>query len=354
MKAYSVVAHGIYAAIVIALVAFIVLGVVPTKTDGMPLDAELGAECVYEVTTDTEIMVYNISDAVKTSGADARVFVGNTQVTTVSYGNSASVAAAVTKLQNEYPNKTAVLKDSSGKTLRQGMILVEKTGLEMKMYTELRITNYLRYDLQDISVGVNQVAKDGTIQYQVAETPKFDVAPGETHTARVDIEVNYIDSAMIMLAGEKDAMKINLDIKIGGKYLAGIADANITVATSFAPSGAPTVSVTENKISATGPTVSMIPSGTDVKATIGGVEINVKNDGSGFSAVVDAGSEKIVDALVEFYEAGKASGEYSITYNTGGGDVTITMTQEEVATMMEMVSQVLETYDIASYIPEAP
>ncbi|MGI5964501.1 MAG: hypothetical protein ACOX8L_01420 [Candidatus Methanomethylophilaceae archaeon] len=345
MKAYSVVAHGIYALVVVALAAFIILGVVPTKTDGMPVEGELGVECVYEVTPDTEVMKYNFSDAVNSNGTDAKVYVDDSYVITVNQGNSASVSAAVTELQTEHMGKTAVLKDSAGEVLKQSMVLVEKAGVRMKMYTEVTLTNYLRYSLQDISVSVNQVSKDGTIKYLIAETPVFTVEPEETRSAGIDIEINYLNNAMIMLAGEKDTMKINMDINVAGKYMKGIAGADITVAASYAPSGAPTISVTENKIEAAGPVVAMIPVGTDVNAKIGGVSISVENTGSGFSAVVDGGTDKIIDALNEYYEGG----DYTITYDIGEGEETVILTQEEMDLMIEAVSNIMETYK-----PEVP
>ncbi len=348
MKAFSVIMHAVYALAIAGLILFVALGFIPQDTGEMPLDVKLEAESTYEVSEPNGVLEYNFSDAVDTYGGPADAYT-DTGVkipgTTVNPGDDASVTAAVTAVKAyavSNPEVTSVtLKDNGGNVLTQTMIMKEGDEITTNMYTEISITNRLRYDLIDIAIGVDQLNDTGTVSYRVAESAPSTIKTGETFSLPVDISINSLNSALIMLTGSGDTLSIYMGFDVSGKYLYGLAGASIYATAVFeSTTAAPDVDISATRISVTSTEpIDQLPSDLDITATIGAITVTIVNDSTGFSLVMGDGTVNIVDELQAQYD----EGDYTIEVGVPPDSEVITLTQEQYAQMLDLVKQVMET-----------
>ncbi len=347
VKAFSVIMHAVYALAIAGLILFVALGFIPQDTGEMPLDVKLEAESTYEVSESNGVLEYNFSDAVDNHGnpAEAYTDAGVKIPGTMIYPeDDASVTAAVTAVKAYAalnPDVTTVtLKDGDGNVLTQMMIMKESNEITTNMYTEISITNRLRYDLIDIAIGVDQLNDSGTVSYRVAECPPSTIKTGETFFLPIDISINSLNSALIMLTGSGDTLSMYMGFDVSGRYLYGLAGASIYATAVFeSTTAAPDVDISATQISITSTDpIDQLPSDLNVTATIGAITVTIVNDSTGFSVVMGDGTVNIVDELQDQYD----EGDYTIEVGVPPDNEVITLTQEEYAQMLDLVKQVME------------
>ncbi len=347
MKAFSVIMHAVYALAIAGLILFVALGFIPQNTGEMPLDIKLEAESTYEVSESNGMLEYNFSDAVDNheGPADAYTEAGvKIPGTTIYPDDDASVTAAVTAVKAYavlHPGVTTVtLKDNDGTVLTQMMIMKESNEITTNMYTEISITNRLRYDLMDIAIGVDQLNDTGTVSYRVAESEPTTIKTGETCSLPVDISINSLNSALIMLTGSGDTMSIYMGFDISGNYLYGLAGASVYATAVFeSTTDAPDVDIAATQISITSTEpIEQFPSDLNVTATIGAINVTIVNGPGGFSVEMGDGSVNIVDELQDQYD----EGDYTIEIGVSPDTEVIELTQEEYAQMLDLIKQVME------------
>ncbi len=347
MKVFSAIMHAVYALAIAGLILFIALGFIPQNTGEMPLDIKLETESTYEVSEPNGVLEYNFSDAVDNneSPADAYTAAGvKIPGTTIYPGDDTSVAAAVTAVKAysvSNPDVTTVtLKDNDGTVLTQTMIMKESDGITTNMYTEISITNLLRYDLIDIAIGVDQLNDAGTVSYRVAEGDPTTIKTGETRSLPIYIGINSLNTALIMLTGSGDTMSIYMGFEISGKYFYGLAGASIYATAVFeSTTEAPDVDISANQISiASTEPIEQLPSDLNVTATIGAIDMTIVNDSTGFSMTMGDGTVNIVDELQDQYD----EGDYTIEVGVPPDSEVIELTQEQYAQMLDLVKQVME------------
>ncbi len=160
VKAFSVIMHAIYALAVVGAILFVAFGFIPESTEESPLDFKLEVESTYDVSEPVGVLEYNFSDAVNSYGNRADAYTEEGDMipgTTIYPDDDASVTAAVASVKayalSNPDTATVTLKDQGGTVLTQSMIMKESDEITTNMYTEISITNRLRYDLIDIEEG---------------------------------------------------------------------------------------------------------------------------------------------------------------------------------------------------------
>lgn len=347
MRAFSVIMHTICALAVVGVILFVAFGFIPESTEETPLDFKIEVESTYDVSEPSEVLEYNFSDAVNNYGNQADAYTEDGDMipgTTIYPDNDASVTAAVASVKAyalfDPDTTTVTLKDQGGTVLTQSMIMKESDEITTNMYTEISITNRLRYDLTDIKVGVDQLNDTGTVSYRIVDSIPATIKTGETQAIPVDISINSLNSALIMLTGSGDTMNIYMGFDISGKYLYGLAGASIYAKAAFISSAAAPdtdISATQISVVSTEP-IDQLPSDLDVTASIGAVEVTIRNGSSGFSVNIGDGTVDIVDELQDQYD----QGDYTIEVGVAPDTEIIELTQEQYAEMLDLVKQVME------------
>lgn len=343
MKAFSVIMHAIYAIAIVAALLFVVGGFVPEDLNGSPLDVSIGAESEYPASDPIEILEMNIESSVDSYGNTATVYGENGDyIAAVNPNDDLSVTAAASAVSAYgllHPDDMVVLKGGDGKTLTQQMILKESDEITTRIYTEISITNNLRYDLLDVNVGVDQLSGAGTAKYRIVSSEPTTIATGETTSLPIDIEINTLNSALIMLIGNTTTLDINVGFEISGKYLYGLAGASIYATAKFNTGVTNTIVpvISPGKIEVTSSEkFDQIPID-NVTASIGAIDITITNDDiNGFSMVIDSGSGA---SILEVLEAQYADGDYTINIDMGDP---VELTGEQYAQLIDIVRQLME------------
>lgn len=344
MKAFSVIMHAIYAIAIVAALLFVVGGFVPEDLNGSPLDVSIGAESEYPASDPIEILEMNIGSSVDSYGNTATVYGKNGDyIATVNPNDDPSVTAAAIEVHAYSllnPNATVVLKGSDGRVLTQEMIMKESNEITVRIYTEILITNNLRYDLLDVNVGVDQLSDAGTAKYRIVSSEPTTIATGEAASLPIDIEINTLNSALIMLIGDSGTLDINIGFEISGKYLYGLAGASIYATAKFSTgtnNPIDSIHIDDNRVEVTSnEKFDQIPID-GVSASIGAIEITItNNDIDGFSMVIDSGSGA---SILEVLEAQYAAENYIIEIDMGDP---IELTAEQYAQLIDIVRQLME------------
>ncbi|MEA4977550.1 MAG: hypothetical protein VB016_03245 [Methanomassiliicoccaceae archaeon] len=348
VKAFSVIMHAIYALAVVGAILFVAFGFIPESTEESPLDFKLEVESTYDVSEPVGVLEYNFSDAVNSYGNRADAYTEEGDMipgTTIYPDDDASVTAAVASVKayalSNPDTATVTLKDQGGTVLTQSMIMKESDEITTNMYTEISITNRLRYDLIDIEVGVDQLNDTGTVSYRIVDSVPTTIKTGETQVIPVNISINSLNSALIMLTGSGDTMDIYMGFDISGRYLYGLAGASIYAKAAFTSStAAPDVDISATQISVTSTEpIDQLPSDLDVTAFIGAVKVTIVNGPGGFSMEMGDGTVDIVDELQAQYD----QGDYTIEVGVGPDTEIIELTQEQYAEMIDLIKQVMES-----------
>lgn len=348
MKAFSVIINAIYAIAIVAALLFVVLGFIPEDLSVEPLGLEIGAESEYPATDSKELFEMNFESAVNSYGNTATVYAktpGNvlTVIGTVDPNDSTTVTTSAIAANSHglvHTDDTIILKGGDGEILTQEMIMKESNEITIHVYTEISITNNLRYDLLEVNVGVDQISETGTTKYRIVSSEPTSIATGQTASLPVDVEINTLNSALIMMIGESDTFDLNIGFEISAKYLYGLAGAQIYANATFSTGVTNTfdIVVNSNKITVTSTEELELPF-EDISAKIGGISIDITNDSSGISIVIDGGTEKIIDVLQDQYD----NGDYTIVIDTGdpSNPEIIELTQEEYIQMLDIVRQLM-------------
>lgn len=342
MKASSAIMHTVYALAVAGAVLFIALGIIPTNLDldEMPLDIRLEAESTYDVDEPIGMLEHNFSDAVnKHEGpADAYTSTGTKIPNTTIYpNNGSSVTNSVAKVKDyaaSNPGITSVtLKGSDGTVLTQSMIMKNSNGIVIEMYTEALITNGMRYDLLDVEVGIEQVNNTGTVSYDIVTSAPTTIASGDTTALPIEITINSIDMALVILSGSEDNLDVCLGISITGKYFYGFAGASVYAQAIFESPATPSISISATKISLTSTEPIDILPNVSITGSIGDIDFEIVNGSGGFQLILGDDTVNILDKLREQYDGEN----YEITI----GAETFVLTQEEYAGMIDLMEQVM-------------
>lgn len=348
MKASSVanvVMNIIYVFAILGVIAFLALGVVPSDTEGDPISFEMGVDAEYPVTDSENILEMNIRDVIGSNklGGGISIYEKGESIPIDTISESADdteIEDAINTIRSLDENKYVLLKDANGEVLRQEMMYRNFNELTVEMYTEASITNNLRYSLSDVSVNIDMMNKDGTVEYRILESAPATFATGESGTLSISLEINMINISFMMISGG-ESIETYLGIDISGSYYFGLAGASIYVTASIgSPDGTATIEVDieEDKITVTGDKVEdfLFPMPSKFEATIGDVKIEMKNDDTGFEFNVDTGASgmSIVEALEKQYE----DGDYTIDLE----DETVTLEKEQYAQMIDILKQIME------------
>lgn len=350
MKAFSIITNAIYAIAIVAILLFLVGGFIPEDLNKSPLDVDIGTESEYSTSDPIEILELNIGSAVNSYGNTVTAYGKNTddiltRITIIDPNDNVSVTTAVAEIKIHYSSHAednkVVLKGIDGKILTQRMIMKESDEITTRMYTEISVTNNLRYDLLEVNIGVDQLNNEGTVKYRIVSSEPITIAVGETASLPIDIKINTLNSALIMLIGAKDTIDINLGFDISGKYFYGLAGAEIYANAKFSTlttNPIDNVKITDNKIEVeSNKKIELIPI-ENVSASIGLIEIDIKNDSTGFSIVIDSGTTK---TIIEALESQYVSEDYTIVVDIGDGLETITFEPKEYAQMIDIVKQLM-------------
>lgn len=338
--------NAIYAIAIVATLLFVASAVVPEDLNANPLDVEIGTESEYPASDSIEILEMNVKNAVNLYGNPATVFgQDGTELATVYPDDDASVTVAVTEI-NLYglsnPDHKVVLKGGDGETLTQEMIIRESNEISINIYTEIFIINNLRYDLLDIDIGVDQISETGNTKYRIVSSEPTTIATGETASLPINLEINTLNSALIMLIGDSTTFDINIGLEISGKYLYGIAGVSVYATAKFSTSTTNpiVIDIEENKVTVTSDDkLDMIPV-ESLSASIGDIDVVITNDDlNGFSVVIDSGTAM---TILEVLEAQYANEDYTIEIDTGDPDPEIIeLTKEQYAQLIDIVEQVM-------------
>lgn len=348
VRAFSVIMHAIYALAVVGAVLFVAFGFIPESIEELPLDFKLEVESTYDISEPVGVLEHNFSDAVNSYGNPADAYTeegGMIPGTTIYPNDAASVTAAVANIKahasSDPDAATVTLKGQGGTVLTQSMMMKESDGITTNMYTEISITNRLRYDLMDIEVGVDQLNDTGTVSYRIMDSVPTTIKTGETRAIPVNISINSLNSALIMLTGSGDTMDIYMGFDISGRYLYGLAGASIYAKATFTSSAAAPdvgISATQISITSTDP-INQLPSDLNVTASIGEVKVTIVNGPGGFSMKMGDGTVDIVEELQAQYD----QGDYTIEVGVEPDTEIIELTQEQYAEMLDLIKQVMES-----------
>ncbi len=204
------------------------------------------------------------------------------------------------------------------------------------------IINNLRYDLLDIDIGVDQISETGNTKYRIVSSEPTTIATGETASLPINLEINTLNSALIMLIGDSTTFDINIGLEISGKYLYGIAGVSVYATAKFSTSTTNpiVIDIEENKVTVTSDDkLDMIPV-ESLSASIGDIDVVITNDDlNGFSVVIDSGTAM---TILEVLEAQYANEDYTIEIDTGDPDPEIIeLTKEQYAQLIDIVEQVM-------------
>ncbi len=349
MKAFSVIMNAIYAIAIVAVLLFVVGGFIPEDLNGEPLGIDIGTESEYPISDPVELLEMNIKDAVHSYGNAATVHIDDgVSIATVYPNDDASVTDAADAIHDYYilhpdSDKKAVLKGGDQKVLTQEMIMRESNEIAIRIYTEITITNNLRYDLLDIDVSVDQLNDKGVAIYKIISSESTTIATGQAASLPINVEINTLNSALIMLIGASDTIDINIGFDISGKYLYGLAGASVHAAAKFStesPIDPPVID--DHKITVTSDEKLDIVPMDGFSASIGDIDITFINDDlTGFSLVIDSGSAM---TILEVLKAQYAAENYTIEIDTGdpSNPEIIELEPEEYAQLIDIVEQIME------------
>ncbi len=349
MKAFSVIMNAIYAIAIVAVLLFVVGGFIPEDLSGEPLGIEIGAESEYPVSDSVELLEMNIKNAVQSYGNPATVHIDSgASIATVNPSDDASVTDAANAIHDYYilnpdSTKTVVLKGGDQKVLTQEMIMRESNEIAIKIYTEIVITNNLRYDLLDIDVSVDQLNNEGVKIYTIISSKSTTIATGKTASLPINVEINTLNSALIMFIGASDTIDINIGLDISGKYLYGLAGATVHATAKFSTeSPIDELVITENKITVTSDQKLDIIPMDGFSASIGDIEITFINDDiNGLSLMIDSG---LGMSILEVLEAQYEAEDYTIEIDTGDplNPEIVELEPEQYAQLIDIVRQIME------------
>lgn len=341
--------NAIYAIAIVAALLFVVLGFVPEDLSGEPLGIEIGADCEYPADDSKELFEMNFESAVNSYDNTATVYAKTTENVLNEIGiiypnNSTSVTTAANAAKthgDSNPDDKIILKGVDGEILTQEMIIKESNEISMHIYTEISITNNLRYDLLEVNVGVDQLSETGTTKYRIVSSEPTSIATGQTASLPVDVEINTLNSALIMMLGDSESFELNIGFEISGKYLYGLAGAQIYANATFNTGVTNTfgIVVSPEKITVTSTEELELPF-QEVKATIGDVTIEIKTEPTLSIEIENAMGDTIVEAL----EAQYNNEDYTIEIETGdplNPVEVIELTQEEYAQMLDILKQLM-------------
>ncbi len=342
----NVLMNIIYVFAILGVVAFVAFGVIPASNEEMPIDFSLGVDAEYPVDDDVDILEMNIRDAISSQDGTGIVSVYEKGEPTsfIEINPEASdydleIDNAIAAIKARGDDKIVLLKNEGGDVLRQDMMYRDFDEVNIQMYTEISITNNLRYALTDVSVGIDMMNKDETVKYRILNSSSTTFATGESGTLPVELEINVLNASFMMISGG-ESIETYLGIEITGSYYFGLAGASIYATARIGTSDdmtPPTIDIEEDKITVTGDKIEdfLFPVPSELNATIGDVEIHMTNDGTGFLLTVEAGSGgSIVEALEEQYEAG----DYTIDVD----GTEIVLEKEQYAQMIDILKQMME------------
>lgn len=348
MKASSVAnvaMNIIYVFAILGVIGFLALGVVPADMEVDPINLEMGVDAEYPVSDSEDILEMNIKDVIGSNEGGGAVSIYEKGESVLIYvisegADDTEIDKAINDIKKLDESKFVLLKDANGEVLRQEMMYRSFNELTVEMYTEVSITNNLRYSLNDISVNIDMMNEDGAVEYRILESAPTTFATGESGTLPIHLEINMVNISFMMISGG-ESIETYLGIDISGSYYFGLAGASIYATASIgSPDDTATIEVDieEDKITVTGDKVedSLFPIPSKLDATIGDVKIEMKNDDTGFEFNVDTGASgmSIVDALEEQYE----DGDYTIDLE---GE-TVTLEKEQYAQMIDILKQIME------------
>ncbi len=356
MRAFNAIARVVYVVIILGIVAFLVAGAVPANLEEEPLTFDIGAECEYPVSDSKETLKDNLRMAVESNEGTLTVLKKGTPTVYVGYLNPEdpgfetqldTVVDLIDGYKTTQPEARVILVDEDEKIVRQEMRIIDSDDMTMHIYTEITITNNLRYALKDINIGLDLLNNNGSVDYRILKSLPTTIESGGKTSIPIDFEINMLNAVLVMVSGTDESMDLYLGIDVSGKYYFGLAGVSAYATAKFSAGDElppVTMDVEENRIEVTMAEKlddSFIDLPDDAEITIGDVTITMENDDvNGFSVVVDTGSSKtIVDALKEQYE----NEDYSITVVIDGGTAeTFDMDKEQFAQMIEIIESMME------------